>query len=442
MSMEIIAVGGYNEVGRNMTAVRIDGDIVIFDIGLYLPAIVGFEDNEQEKLSEEDLRRIKAIPDDSILYNDRDKVKAIVIGHGHLDHIGGIPYLAKKYKNAKIIGTPYTIKVLDSILKDKGKKVQNKLKSLNTGNTFKINKNLKIEFFNMTHSIPQTVLSVLHTPYGKFAYSLDFKLDNSPVLGNKPNYEKLGKLNDVKVLVLDSLYSKETSKTPSEKVAREMLREVLLGTNTKGKAIVVTTFSSHIARLKSIVEFGGKLGRKIVFLGRSLNRYVRAAEDTGLVSFSKKVEIVAYASKIRRKLKQISKEGGHKYLIVCTGNQAEPGSTLTKIAKDIFKFRFQKDDIVVFSCRTIPAEDNIRNRKRLEDELKKKGCRLFLDVHVSGHGFREDQRELIKLLKPKHLIPAHGSRSVTMPVKELWTEMGFKEENIHVLNDGQKVKIE
>jgi len=439
--IEVIAVGGYNEVGRNMTAIKIDDEIVIFDMGLYLPAIVGYEDSEQEKLTEEDLRRIKAIPDDSILHNERDKVKAIILSHAHLDHIGSLPHMIKKYKNAKIIGTPYTIKVLDSILKDKGKKIHNELKSLNLGNSFKITNDIKIEFFNMTHSIPQTALSVLHTKYGKIAYSLDFKLDNTPVLGNKPSYETLEKLENVKVLFLDSLYSKENSKTPSEKVAKEMLKEVLLGTNTKGKAIVITTFSSHIARLKSIAEFGQKLGRKVVFLGRSLNRYVRAAEETGVINFSKKVEIVAYAQKIKRKLKQIDREGAHKYLIVCTGNQAEPRSTLTKIANDVFHFKFKKDDYVVFSCKTIPTEENIRNRKKLEEKLKKKGCSLFLNLHVSGHGFREDERELISLIKPENVIPAHGNRSVTMPVKELCKEMGYKEENVHVLNDWQRIKI-
>src|SRR3989344_3454020 len=362
--IEVTAVGGYNEVGRNMTAVKVDDEIVRFDMGLYLPAIVGYEDSEQEKLSEEDLRRIKAIPDDSVLYHERDKVKAIILGHGHLDHIGAVVHVAKKYKNAKIIGTPYTIRVLDSIIKDKGKKLHNEFKSLNIGNSLKISKNLKIEFFNMTHSIPQTALSVLHTKYGKVAYSLDFKLDNSPVLGNKPSYETLGKLENVRLLFLDSLYSKENSKTPSEKVA--------------------------------------------------------------------------YAQKIRKKLKQIDREGAEKYLIVCTGNQAEPGSTLTKIANDTFKFRFKKDDYVIFSCKTIPTEENIKNRRKLEEKLNKLGCQLFLDIHVSGHGFKEDERELIKLIKPEHLIPGHGGRSVTSPAKELWLELGYKEDKIHILNDGQK----
>ncbi|MEK6934318.1 MAG: RNase J family beta-CASP ribonuclease [Nanoarchaeota archaeon] len=440
MGIEVIPVGGYDEVGRNMTAIKIDDDIIIFDMGLYIPAIVGFEDNEQERLSEEDLKKIRAIPEDSILDNERDKVKAIIIGHAHLDHIGALPYLSKKYK-APIIGTPYTIKVVDAIIKDKGKKPQNKLIPIMLGNSFRINKNLKVEFLNMTHSIPQTSLVIIHTRYGKIAYSLDFKLDNSPVLGNKPNYNKLRSLKNVKLLFLDSLYAKEDSKTPSEKVAREMLREVLLGTNNKGKAIVVTTFSSHIARLKSIVEFGHKLRRKVVFLGRSLNRYVRAAEEVGIVNFSKRVEIVAYGAKIRKKLKQINKEGAHRYLIVCTGNQAEPNSVLTKIARDQFHFKFQKDDHIIFSCRTIPAEDNIKNRKKLEDTLKSKGCRLFLDVHSSGHGQREDERDLIELLKPQHIIPAHGPKEIVSPSKELAKEIGYKDSQIHILRNGQRLKL-
>ncbi len=440
MGIKLMAIGGYSEVGKNMTALDIDGEIIIFDMGLYLPAIVGFED-EQENFSEEDLVNIGAIPNDRELAKNAHKVKAIILGHAHLDHIGAVTYLSKKYKNASIIGTPYTINVLMRIAKDKGRKIHNKVKTLNVGSSLKISKNVTVEFFNVTHSTINCALIVLHTNYGDVVYSLDFKLDNNPVIGKKMDYEKLKKLN-VNTLILDSLYSREEGKTPSEKVAHEMLRDVLLGVKNEKNAIVITTFSSHIARLKSIIEQGKLLKRKIVFLGRSLNRYVRAAEDTKFVKFSDKVEIVGYSSKVRKKLNQIMEEGVEKYIIVCTGNQAEPKSVLTKMANGEFKFKFNKGDIVVFSCRTIPVEENIKNREKLENKLTHLGCRLFKNVHTSGHAYKEDERDLINLLKPKKIIPGHGGKNITSPAGELGKEIGYTlGKNIFILKDGDILEL-
>ena len=380
MGIKLIAVGGYDEVGRNMTALDIDGEIIILDMGLYIPAVMGIE--EQEQFSEDDLIKIKAIPDDNILRNNTDAVKAIVIGHAHLDHIGATPYLSKKYKKASIIGTPFTINVLKRIAKDKYRKLTNNVIVLKVGRKMSITKDISIEFLNITHSTIDCAMVVIHTKYGEVVYSLDFKLDNNPVLGSRPDYDGLKKLKNVNTLILDSLYAKQEGKTPSEKVAKEMLRDVLLGTDNNGKAIIITTFSSHIARLKSIVDESKKLKRKIVFLGRSLNRYIGAAHDAGLISF-KNYEVVAYGAKIRRKLAQINKDGSDKYIIVCTGNQGEPGSVLDKMANGILNFKFNKEDNIIFSCRTIPAQENIEARDKLEKKLRSLGCRLFKDIHVS-----------------------------------------------------------
>jgi len=441
VGLKLFALGGYNEVGRNMTAIDVDGEIIILDMGLYIPAVIGYEE-VQEKLTNEEMLKIKAIPDDTPLRSRKHDVKAIIIGHGHLDHIGAVPYVANTYGHAPIIGTPYTITLLERILKDKNRKVRNERIVLETGQKFKISNKVIVEFVTITHSTVDCALVVLHTQHGEVVYSLDFKLDNHPVIGSKPNYDRLRSLNNVRALVLDSLYARENIKTPSEKVAREMLKDVLLGTENKGKAIIVTTFSSHLARLKTIIEMGRKLGRRVVFLGRSLNRYVQAAEDAGILKFSNQVEIVAYASKIKRKIKQIVKEGSGKYLIVCTGNQAEPGSVLTKMANGVFHFDFHHEDHVIFSCRTIPVEDNIKNREKLENKLKSLGCRIFKEIHVSGHGGREDDRDLINMLKPKKIIPAHGGRSVTMPGAELAKEMGYElGKTVFVLRDGDVIDL-
>lgn len=242
-------------------------------------------------------------------------------------------------------------------------------------------------------------------------------------------------------MITDSTYSALAQKTPSEAVAKEMLRDVLLGTDSKGKAIIITTFSSHIARLKSIISLSKKLGRKIVFLGRSLTKYVGAAENINLVDFSKDVELVKYSRQISKKIREIMKKP-EEYIVVVTGHQGEPKSVLTKMVSGELPFKFNKGDHVIFSCKTIPSEVNIRNREKLENELKKRNLRIFKDIHVSGHAAREDLRDLIQMTDPDHIIPAHGDITMTSSMASLASELGYSEDKIHLMQDGQKVVLE
>ena len=294
----------------------------------------------------------------------------------------------------------------------------------------------------MTHSTPHTVMVALHTKYGIIVYANDFKFDRFPTLGEKPNYKRLKELGKkgVLCLILDSTYSQSYTKTPSESVAKEMLKDVLLGTGNKGKAVFVTTFSSHIARLRSIVECGKKMNRKIVFLGRSLSKYCKASESVGIAKFSD-VQIVKYRNDIKRTLGKICKKGIGKYLVVLTGHQGEPKAALSRIVNGDLGFKFEPDDHVVFSCKTIPTPTNIENRRVLEEKLKNQHVRIFTDIHVSGHAAREDSRDLINLARPKHIIPAHGEHKMTSAMADLALEMGYKEKNIHVMRDGQILKI-
>ena len=242
--IEIASVGGYNEVGKNMTAVKIDDEVVILDMGLFLPAIVGFEE-EQGLLSSDELIKIGAIPNDNAIKEWWPKVKAIIVSHCHLDHLGAVPYLCNKYK-APIIGTPYTIEVLKRITSDNDIRLKNKLVPTQLSKRFKISENISCELINVTHSTLQTAIVVLFTKYGCIVYANDFKLDENPVLGQKTNVTSLKKLKDVKLLILDSLYSKFREKTPSENIARLMLKEALLKEEHKGKAIIVNTFFVYI----------------------------------------------------------------------------------------------------------------------------------------------------------------------------------------------------
>ena len=443
MSLEICAVGGYNEVGKNCTAIKIDDDVLILDMGLHLENYIKYtQDEDIVNLNADELIKVGAIPDLSFIKDWINKTRAIIPTHAHLDHVGAIPYVGNVLK-APIFSTPFTTAVLREILKNEKINLKNALKILNINSSYQVTSNVKIEFINITHSTPQTVMVAIHTKYGIILYANDFKFDRYPTLGRKPDYKRLEELGKkgVFVLICDSTYAADDKKMPSESVAKEMLRDVLLGTESKDNLIVVTTFSSHLARLKSIIEFGKKLNRKIVFLGRSLDKYVRAGEEVGIINFSKDVEIVPFGKQIKKKLRQIEKQR-EKYLLVVTGHQGEPKATLSKIAQGIFRFKFQPDDHIVFSCKVIPSPTNIRNREILENELKQFKVRIFKDIHVSGHAAREDLRDLINLVKPKHIIPAHGTLKMTSALTNLAEQMGYQtNKEVHLMQNGQRIKF-
>lgn len=437
--IEIASVGGYNEVGKNMTAVKVDDEVIILDVGLYLPAVVGFED-EQNFMTSDEMIKIGAVPDDNKIKDWWPKVKGIIISHCHLDHSGSAPYLCDKYK-APIYGTPFTMEVLKRILKDKEIKLENKLVSAKFGEKFKITKNIECELINVTHSTLQTAIVVLFTKYGIIAYANDFKLDETPVLGKVTNYESLKNLKDVKVLIMDSLYSGTKEKTPSEKKAREMLKEILFNKEHKGRAIFITTFSSHLARLKSIAEFGKEINRKVVFFGRSLNKYVDAGESLNLVKYN--VESHFWPRRVSKKLREIEKEGRGKYLVVCTGNQGEPKSVLSKIVNKFYPFEFIPNDVVIFSCHTIPTEVSINNRRLIEEKLEAYKVKIYKDVHQSGHAGGEDMKTLISLLNPKHVIPTHGDHDKLIHLSNIAVDMGYVYgKTVHMLNNGDRLKID
>jgi ribonuclease J len=443
--MKIHSVGGFSEVGKNMSVLELGEDAFIFDEGFFLPAIVQMQEKEEYKYTEQKLRSVKAIPDDLVIDSIRHKIRAQLIGHAHLDHVGAVPFISNRY-NAPIYGTPFTNAVLDSLLKDEGTYLNNPVKTIQPNSSFYIqgkNKKYLAEFINITHSTPQTSMIAIHTDEGVVVYANDFKLDDNPVLGLKPNYEKLKELSKegVKAVIIDSLYSGSDKKTPSERIARNLLEEVLFGIREKDAAIFVTTFSSHIARLKSIVEFGNKLGREIIFLGRSLNKYSEAAREVGISPFMKDVKICAYRRQVEKVLHQIEKKRKN-YLVVCTGHQGEPGSILDRLSRNQLPFRFEKKDNLIFSSSVIPTPTNQENFSKMEEKLKKRQLKIFKDVHVSGHGGREDLREVIRILNPEHIIPSHGGEDKTKPMINLSNEMGYKtSKQVHLLRDGISLTI-
>ena len=442
MVVEICGVGGYNEIGRNMTAIKIDDEVIICDMGIHLEHYIRYTEEEDIKnFSKQELIDENVVPDITAISNWKKMVKEIVPTHAHLDHIGAIPFLSDEFK-CPIICTPFSKAVLNAILKDEKIRLKNRILSLNPNSKYRISKNITIEFIDITHSTPQTVMIALHTKYGIIIYSNDFKFDRSPIIGKPPNFQKLKSLGKkgVLCLIVDSTYAYDERKMPSEAVAKQMLKDVLLGTDATGKIIIITTFSSHLARLKTIIELGKKLGRKIIFLGRSLAKYVNAGEEVGIIDFTKDIELIGYRNQIDRKLGKIKDSERGKYLLVVTGHQGEPKAILSRIANGETSLKLMPEDHVIFSCTTIPSETNINNRKNLEAALKKYKVRIFKDIHVSGHAAREDLRDLLRFTNPQHIIPAHGERFMTESLKDLAEEMDFKD--IHLLDDKEFVLIQ
>jgi ribonuclease J len=439
--IQLTAVGGFGEIGRNCTAVNVDGNVIIIDLGLHLDQYIKFTEDEEEAMHEVDPKALMdagAIPNFNPIKDWEKSIKAVVLSHAHLDHIGAVPFLTKKLGKIPIYGSAYTIAVLRELLNDKKVELDN-LHVVPPHKRTKLAPGVELELFPVTHSTPDTTLVVLHTAKGAIVYANDFKLDNHPTLGNPIEVKPLEHLKThVLALVCECLNAQELTKTPSESVAREMLREVLLETKTAKKAIFVTTFSSHIARLQSVVEVAKALDRKPVFLGRSLAKYIYAAKDAGIADLTKDAMIVKYGSHVKRFLQNVDRP--YKYLFITTGHQGEPRAVLSKII-DEGLFKFSPEDVVVFSCNVIPVPMIQANRKHLEEKLRRLHLRVFVDVHVSGHASREDLREFLNMLQPTYLVPSHGDPLMTKAYVELAQEQGYTNEKIFSLKEGDRITL-
>ncbi len=443
MPIEVCSISGFSKTEGNSVAIKIDEEVVILDMGLSMSDYVRYTEDREDITPKtyKELLKVNAVPDYNHIEDWKEKVIAIIPSHGHLDHIGAVPFAAPLFRKAPIISTPYTIEVIKSIIYDERMELPNRLIPVNSNSSYKLSDNITIEFVHITHSIPHTAAVVLHTPYGKVMYVNDFKLDDHPVLGKKPNYERLKELGQegIQLLIVNCLYAHEHRKCPSESVAKEMLKDVMLGVQSEGRGMIVTTFSSHLARLRSIIDLGKKLNRKIIFIGRSLEKYINAAQRIQLVDFSQEMTLVRYKDKVIKELQKVQREGKGKYLIVCTGHQGEPKSVLSRLARGDLPFHFESGDIVIFSCNVIPVEVNQKNRQALEQVLSSKNVRMFRDVHVSGHGALEDHRDLLEMIRPKHIMPIHAENAKARMLGELAEQLGFK--NTHIMQDGKRVKI-
>jgi ribonuclease J len=444
MEIEIIAVGGYDEVGRNMTAVRCGKEIVIFDMGLRLDQVMIHEDAEIENMHVPDLIKIKAIPDDTVLNGTDGTVRAIVCSHGHLDHIGAIPKLAHRY-NAPIVATPYTTELIrQQIAGDQKPGANTRLFALKAGQRYTLSPNLILEFVRTQHSIIDAVTPVLHTPQGAIVYALDFKLDRSPVIGEPPDFARLRQIGKegVLALIVECTNIGRKGRCPSERVARDLVRDTITSYEDDKNAIIVTTFSSHISRIKTIAECAHEIGRKPVLLGRSMEKYAATAEQMKLVSFPETTSIFGNRRTVDRTLRRIMKAGREQFLPIVTGHQGEPGSILTRMATGDTPYQLAEGDKVIFSANIIPNPLNFGQRHLIEARLQLVGARIFEDLHVSGHAYREDHYEFLQMLQPQHVIPAHGSMAMTAAYTQFAGEMGYAPNStVHLMRNGQRLRI-
>jgi len=432
--LRIHGIGGYEEVGRNMTCIEVDDEALILDMGLYMDRFVALQE-KKIRMNKEILLNEDAIPNDNVIKSIKKKIKAIVISHAHLDHVGAVKWMASSYE-CPVVTTPYTAEYIKRTTK-----IKNKIVRVNVNSSYRISKKLEIEFINVTHSIPQSTMIKISTPYGNILYGLDYKNDNHPMLGRKTNIGRLRKLDDVILLIADSTNADVEGKTFSESIAKEMLKDILFSLEMGENGLFLTTFSSHIARQKTMLKLIKDLGREAVFIGRSLYEYIESAEKLKLVDFSSHAKLIKNARDAEKLLNEMNKKK-NEYAFIVTGGMGEKDAILSQIANDELALKISSQDIVIFSSAVIPTPTIQANRKILEQKLHRKKARIFKDVHVSGHGSREDLRDLIKIVNPQHILAAHGDMNKCASLATLANEMGYVlGKDVHLMQNGQTLKI-
>jgi ribonuclease J len=448
MEIEIATIGGYEAVGRQMTAVRAGDDVVIFDMGLNLSQVLIHDNVETERMHSLDLIDMGAIPDDRVMSDLEGDVRAIVPTHGHLDHIGAISKLAHRY-NAPIVASPFTIELVKQQVEGESKfDVQNDLVKMEAGGTMAVDDagTVELEFVNVTHSIIDAINPVLHTPEGSIVYGLDKRIDHNPVIGDPIDMERFREIsredNGVLCYIEDCTNAGSKGRTPSESLARTHLKDVLSSVEDYDGGIIATTFSSHIARVSSLVEFARDIGRQPVLLGRSMETYSGTAERLDFVDFPEDLGMYGHRKSVDRTFKRIMNEGKENFLPIVTGHQGEPRAMLTRMSRGETPYEFDAGDKVIFSARIIPEPTNEGQRYQVEKLLGMQGARVYDDVHVSGHLREEGHYQMLDALQPRHVIPAHQSMEGFAPYVELCENQGYAVgRDLHVTRNGNMIQL-
>ncbi|MBP1760994.1 MAG: metallo-beta-lactamase family protein [Firmicutes bacterium] len=416
--IQIIPLGGLGEIGKNMMAIKYQDSIVVIDAGLMFP--------EDELLGID-----MVIPDISYLVENKEKVKAILLTHGHEDHVGALPYVLREI-NPPVYGSRLTIGI-----------VEGKLKEQNLGNVQlnivrprdKIKAGIfEIEFFRVSHSIPDCMGLAIHTPIGIVLHTGDFKLDQTPVDGQVTDFGKMAELGEkgVMVMMADSTNADRSGFTMSEKVVGHTFEE-LFGKCT-GR-IIVTTFASNIHRIQQVISTAERFGRKVSVVGRSMINNVKVASALGYMDIPEGILV---------EMEEIEQYPPDKMVVVTTGSQGEPMSALTRIASADHRWvGILPGDTVIISATPIPGNEKLVSRTI--DLLYKQGAEVIYEkmsgVHVSGHASQEELKIVLNLIKPKYFIPVHGEYRHLMKHAHLAESLGMPRSRVFVAENGQIIEI-
>ena len=419
-SVKVSFLGGLNEIGKNITLIECEGDMIIIDCGMAFP------DGDMLGV---DL----VIPDFTYIEQNFDKVKGIVLTHGHEDHIGGLPYLLSRV-NIPIYGTPLTLGLVGNKLKEHSLFNKAKLNVVNAGDTIRLGC-MEVKFIHVNHSIPDAVAFAIRTPAGTLVHTGDFKIDCTPILGDAIDFSSFAQAGDEGVLALlaESTNASRPGFTRTERLVSDSLN--MLFNNAANYRIIIATFASNVNRVQQIIDCAAKYGRKVAFSGRSMVNYMDVAKKLGYLNVPDNILI---------DLDMLDKYPREQIVLVTTGSQGEPMSALSRMAySDHRKVMVGEGDFIIISANPIPG--NEKTVGNVVDELLKRGCKVIYesmyDVHVSGHACQEELKIIHRLVRPKFFIPVHGEQKHLRKHADLAEFLGMDRKNIFIGDVGSTVEI-
>ncbi len=418
-NLKIIPLGGLDEIGKNITVFEYGNEIVLVDCGLEFP--------------EDDMLGIDlVIPDVTYLEKNKDKIKGMVVTHGHEDHIGAIPYVLKQI-NMPIYATKLTVGLIKNKLEEHKLLASTKLVTVEQGQTINFG-NIKVEFIRSSHSIPDSVMLAIHTPVGVVLHTGDFKVDFTPIDDQVMDLGRIAELGNKGILALmsDSTNSERKGYTMSERTIGEVFDRLFQ--NNK-KRIVVATFASNVHRVQQIVNSAEKYGRKIAVCGRSMINMIETAREIGYINAPENMFI---------DIDMIKNYTDDQLVIITTGSQGETMSALTRMAAgEHKKVVITPNDMVIISATPIPGNEKLVSN--VINDLMQIGAEVIYsaleNVHVSGHACQEEQKLIIRLARPKYFIPVHGEYRQLKAHAETAKEMGIPSENIFILENGKTLEL-
>ena len=416
--VRIIPLGGLGEIGKNMTAIEYDNEILLVDCGLSFP--------------DDDMFGIdKVIPDFDYLLNTDKKIKGLIITHGHEDHIGAVPYLLKEL-NIPLYGLKFPLGLIENKLKDFG--IKGNMHYIEAGKEFRVGNHFTVEPIRITHSIADSVCYSIKTPAGRIFHTGDFKIDYTPVDGNPIDFARLAQIGMEGVLLLmaDSTNVVRPGYTQSEKVVGETLDSIFRDTN---KRIIIATFSSNVHRIQKIIDIALKCHRKVAVSGRSMENVVELARELGYIRIPDS------------RLVDLNKAGNipdKELVIITTGSQGEPMSALARMASNEHRnIHIRSNDMVILSSTPVPGNElTVTN---VVNKLVEKGAEVIYsdiaETHVSGHACQEELKLMHSLIRPKYFMPVHGEARHLRTHAQLAQELGMPKENIFILDNGDCLQI-